>query len=538
MSKPGKRILLIMPTFWDIIAPAVGIVALKSFLEKHGHAVKTVNLNEITDLWNTQKKYFDELLKYIPHKGLIPRTGAELLGFHLNAAVFKDEHPGKYSRYIEILFKYHFEPFLTHISTENLDVLTKKLEIIIDEHFNKLRKVLPLFLDSKPEYVGCSTLSSTLGTALFILREIKNKEPHIKTILGGPGPYNGIGAESENLKRLANKCSFIDKIVFGESELILKEYIEQGHEGDKIITAKSFNLQQIAMDSLPYLDYSDLNLKKYFSLGISSSRGCPFTCSFCSETTLWGGFRRMSVERVVNEVKFQMEKNKINKFFFTDALFNHSITAFTKALLDNEIKIEIDCYLRIDRNTEKQEITDMWSKGGLRRARIGMESASPDILTIMSKGITPEQQEKGLKCLSNSNIKTTTYWIVGHPHETEENFQDTLNFIKQNKNHIFEVDLAIFYFYGDGEIGSGTFVQEFGGMEERFPSEFDELSIVKYYKLKKLNPSRQEAYDRAIRFVKCMEEEGIPCNRSSVVDLLKAEKRWQKLRENNSLRIN
>ncbi|MBN2288292.1 MAG: hypothetical protein JXQ83_03095, partial [Candidatus Glassbacteria bacterium] len=121
-----------------------------------------------------------------------------------------------------------------------------------------------------------------------------------------------------------------------------------------------------------------------------------------------------------------------------------------------------------------------------------------------------------------------TYWIVGHPHETEKDFQETLDFLKDNGNYIYEVDLALFYFYGDGELGKDTFIQQFGGVVERFPPIFEKVSVFRYHNLKDLSPSREEAYDRVIRFVQAMKELGIPCNRSSVADFMVAERRWQR----------
>ena len=119
----GKKVLLIMPTFWDIIAPPVGVVSLKSFLQQYGHEVKVVNLNENATVFNTQKKYFSLMSKYVPYRGLIPRLGTELLGFHMNAAAFKDDAPHLYNEYVEMLVREHFANFL-----ENVDNLQGMLQ--------------------------------------------------------------------------------------------------------------------------------------------------------------------------------------------------------------------------------------------------------------------------------------------------------------------------------------------------------------------------------------------------------------------------
>jgi hypothetical protein len=524
-----KRVLLVMPTFWDVIAPPVGLVTLKSYLEQFGHKVKVVNLNLVPKLWGTQYKYFEALMEHVPYRALVPRIGSDLLGMHMNAKVFKEDFPEGYYNFLELILKDYLLSYLKDITGEKIRQLINKTDKILDEHFDNLLEQIHGLLSTKSEYVGCTTLSSTLGTAMFLLREIKKKSPEVKTIMGGPGPYLGIGVDSKNLLRFAEKCCFVDKIIYGEGENVLKKYIEEGHEGKKIISAKDFGFGLIDMESLPHLDYSTSGPNRYFNLGIGASRGCPFNCAFCAETRVWGKFRKISVERLVEEVKVQLARHNINKFFFVDSLLNHSITSLTETLTNNNLKIEFDCYLRIDKHTEVQQMTDVWAKGGLNRARIGMECASADLLKVMNKGTTPRQQEKTLQCLRNSGVRTTTYWIVGHPHETEKDFQETLDFIKANKDNIYEADMAIFLFYSDGENNPDIFSRDFGGVIEKYPSEFDPLLIFKYYKLKDPCPNYSESFDRAVRFVKRMEELGVPCNRSSAQDFIISEKRWKRL---------
>ena len=542
-NRNPKNIIMIMSTFWDVIAPPVGVISLKSYLQQYGHHVKAINLNEQSDIFNTQKKYFAHIGKYVPYRGLIPRLGTELLGFHMNAAVFKSDLPEFYNEYVELLIKEHFTPFFKDIPKKEMVTLIDDLNAVLEDHFLQLEKMVPRLMASKPEFIGFTILSSTIGTALFLAREMKKYDPSVRIIFGGPGPYNGFDANSPNMQRLIEKCPFIDKIIFGEGELVFKKYIEEGHEGKKNITAADFGISKLDMNELPLLDFSDLNLDKYFHLGIGASRGCPFLCSFCSETKLWQKFRIMNAERTAEQVESQIKTYNMNKFFFPDALYNHSLTPFVQSIIKRNIKIEFDCYLRIDIPGSKPEMTDLWAKGGLSRVRIGMESASPKVLKIMQKGITVEQQSAAIRCLANSGIRTSTYWIAGHPGETDEDFEHTLHFIKEHKDYLYEVDLAVFYFYGEGELGKDMFGENSGGLIERWNSKYLPLSIFKYFKLKEQNPSREDAYNRAIRFVQMMSEEGIPCNRTSAIDYLKAEKRWgmlntagrisQDLRKNN-----
>jgi radical SAM superfamily enzyme YgiQ (UPF0313 family) len=78
----------------------------------------------------------------------------------------------------------------------------------------------------------------------------------------------------------------------------------------------------------------------------------------------------------------------------------------------------------------------LWRRGGFYRARLGIESGSPKILQKMGKNTTIDQIKKALSNLAYARIKTTTYWIVGYPGETEEDFLKTLTLIKELQNEI------------------------------------------------------------------------------------------------------
>ena len=384
-------------------------------------------------------------------------------------------------------------------------------------------------IKDQPEVIGCSFSCSTAGTALFLLKKIKERAPSIETVIGGPGPYSGIGRDSANMENFSARCHFIDKIIYGEGELVFNQYLKEGHKGSKVISVSDFGLEPVSMDSLPYLDFSGVDLSKYLNIGIGSSRGCPFKCKFCAETKMWGEFRSMSIERITAEIRAQKRKRNGDRFFFSDSLLNHSITPLVNNLIKENIQIQFDCYLRIDKQMQDKDATDKWARGGLRRARLGMESSSESILKMMDKGICAADQAHAIENLSSSGIRTTTYWMVGAPYETEEHLRETLDFIERNKNFLYEVGLEVFRFYADGEIGLESYLSDSGRLEERFPSEFEPITLVKYYKLKNIIPEREEVLDRAVRFVNHADRLGIPCNPSQMVDLINAERRWEEL---------
>jgi radical SAM superfamily enzyme YgiQ (UPF0313 family) len=131
------------------------------------------------------------------------------------------------------------------------------------------------------------------------------------------------------------------------------------------------------------------------------------------------------------------------------------ITGFSKELIKREVPLYYDAYLRVyEKDSDPVsdvENTLLWRKGGFYRARMGCESGSQRILDSVGKGITVEQIKTAVSSLAYAGIKTTTYWVVGLPGETEEDFQQTLALVEGLKNDIYQAECAAFIYYYNGQ---------------------------------------------------------------------------------------
>ncbi|MCP4147853.1 MAG: radical SAM protein, partial [bacterium] len=258
-----------------------------------------------------------------------------------------------------------------------------------------------------------------------------------------------------------------------------------------------------------------------------SSRSCPFQCSFCSETIQWGKFRKKKPEQVVNELEALYKKHKRQLFLLGDSLLNPVITDLARLLNHHEKSFYWDGYLRVGAAACDRENTQLWRRGGFYRARLGVESGSQQVLEMMHKEITPGQIRDSLYALAYAGIKTTTYWVVGHPGETEEHFQQTLDLLEQAKDNIYEAWCSPFYYYRTSQVNSGNW-----GENSRllYPENAKDMLIAQTWYLA-TEPSREVAYQRMNRFVTHCNRLNIP-NPYSLADFLKADERWKKLHKN------
>lgn len=532
MRAKGKKTLLVMPPFWDPICPPQGIVCLKSFLQERGCGVHIADYNTDGYLFDLQKKYFELAVSYFPHwKFLnIARNGPRYFARHQLAFLRSGKtRTTAYRKLVSLILNFDGRSLFTERAIESLDAVIDEVFSIVASKTEKLIRRI------KPDLVGCTILESTLPSALIILKKAKEIDSKIKTVLGGPGATVGNEADDGNLQEVVKKCGWVDAILYGEGERLLEEYMAGSFGDKKIISVcdlKSSIPSQIEssplldMTAFPMPDYGELPIDRYLWLSIFTSRGCPYKCDFCFENGYWMRFRKKEVRRIVDEMKTLSARYGKNKFYLCDSLANHIASPLSEAILCEKKKYRWDCYIRMTADCLDPKKVSLWASGGLERARVGVESASPRVLKLMNKNISPVQTGKGLMNFAHNGIRASTLWIAGFPGERDEDFQCSIDFLNENNEFIYQADVAAFIcapkkIVSSESTGSGFLTKRV------YPEEFDNLLIIKYYDLKN-GPSSVERFDRIRRFEKTRVKLGIP-NPYSLRELMEAHARWVKL---------
>ena len=283
------------------------------------------------------------------------------------------------------------------------------------------------------------------------------------------------------------------------------------------------------MHDLPAPSFDGYDVDRYLMLSLSSSRGCPFECSFCAETVFWDGFRPNNAKNVLDQMDQLVNKYQRSSFYICDSLSNHIVGPLTKLIAENNKGYLLDCYLRADRICTDEKRTEQWKNGGLFRARLGMESASQRILDDMVKKTTPEKMSKSLKALSKHGILTTTLWIVGYSGETDQEFNSTISFIEENRDYIFQSDPWVFQYHPVGLSGSKELKKK--GDKFRYSDEMNNILALSPYELDD-NIGPAEKFDRLVRFTTKMDELNIP-NPYTLPEMYSAIKRFSDLHKDS-----
>lgn len=521
-----KKIALGLMPFWSPLALPLGISSLKGYLEKNGINVYTFDCNVIEEIWGFHDQYFTLLKKIIPveKRSNFYMVGYDILNNHLVSFINKKDD-ALYHDFIKALF---LKNMFVKINDDQLFLLNQA----VDEFFKDFEPFIIQTINSvNPDYIGLSVYSTSLGPALFAFQTIKKNFPKVKTIMGGGVFADHLAIHSPNFLVFLNETkNYIDAIICGEGELLLLKYLtDQLDMTKRVYTLEDVVNENLDLNSLPTPDFNDFSVANYPQMSIYASRSCPFQCGFCSETVQWGKYRKKNSEKILGEIRDLKRRYGGILFMFGDSLLNPVIDSLSQSIKESDLGIYFDGYLRVDPAVSDPSRVKLWREAGFYRARLGIESGSMQVLSLMNKKITVSQIKSAIINLANHGIKTTTYWVIGYPGEREEDFLATLELINELKDYIYEADWHPFYFFPNGQVNSQDWVEKFG-IEPLYSDEYRELFLFQTWALK-TNPEKEEIYDRMVRFGKRCQELNIP-NPYSMMEIYHADKRWKKLHPN------
>jgi len=522
-----ENILLVVLPLWGTQIPPLGISCLKDFLLRHGYPVKTVDANIRGELKDGFNHYLETLKNYIPDekRGNFYNISHEVVHNHMMAHINTDS---KNRAYIDLAREIIRKTFFTRLD----DAQVRELNDILDAYYQKLETYfLQVLEQEKAAVLGISVYSSSLPSSLFAFRLTRERFPHIRTVMGGGVFTNQLAPGSVNLEFFLEKTrNYIDALFIGEGELLFLKYLNgELPAGQRVFTREDLKGETIDLSSTGRPDYRDYNLEYYQHLAAYGSRSCPIGCTFCSEILLWGKYRKRHVNEIAGELIRLNRAHDSQLFLMCDSLLNPIIKDLTHALSLADVSIYLDGYLRADKPVCSRENTFAWRRGGFYRARLGLESGSPRILEMMEKKITIPQVIEAVSSLAFAGIKTTTYWIMGYPGETEEDFLQTLDLIERLKDDIYEADCNPFHYYLTGQVGSNEWAEK-NKIRLLYPEEAKDMLLTQTWHLD-CEPSREVIYQRVNRFVRHCSRLGIP-NPYSMYDIYRADERWKKLHQN------
>lgn len=292
----------------------------------------------------------------------------------------------------------------------------------------------------KPDLIGFTAVTFTYKKASELARTVKERHPSIPLVMGGVH----ITLCWESLP------DWIDVAVLSEGEQTFAELVKSYQDSGRlkredvpgIVFRKDGNLINTGrrelinpLDSIPHPDLDALSVPKKALSHIITSRGCPYRCKFCCSAKIWKNPRYHSAEYVVEEVEKAVRHHGRKKLMIYDDLFtvNKSRIRRMAQIMEEKglsKKIEFDTISHVDFLNE--EVIGDLKRMGVTRISLGMESGSKKVLDYLKNGVvTHDKIRHAVKLCKEHGIKPMGSFMIGSPHETEEDIKQTMDFIKE-----------------------------------------------------------------------------------------------------------
>jgi anaerobic magnesium-protoporphyrin IX monomethyl ester cyclase len=335
---------------------------------------------------------------------------------------------GVFAKYVPLSVPYGIGALAGYLNFKG-----KKAEVIDEE----IERVTPEVLRIRaknldPPYIfGISCLTAGIVRGLEIAKTIRNMPEFTdaKIIFGGIHPT--VMADD------VLKSGYVDLIVRNEGEKTLEILYDRIKNGKTYFDVDGISFlsngtvihndsaELIDLNSLPSFPY-DLfyEYSPKYALGfITSSRGCPYDCIFCSQRSISGKYYRFRLpETVVEEIKYLYKVRGQEFITFQDDNFlpdkKRAIKLCELIYKNFGNKIHFDCQARADNLDD--EVLAVMKKTGFRTIHVGIECASDRLLALVQKRETLQQIKDGVLMIKKHGIQVSGTFILGLPTETSE----------------------------------------------------------------------------------------------------------------------
>lgn len=187
------------------------------------------------------------------------------------------------------------------------------------------------------------------------------------------------------------------------------------------------------IDALPFPEYKKFDFTRYPSstIPITSSRGCPYSCTYCPiRLTIGRQMRVRSAANVVDEMEY-WHRRGYKRFGFTDdnfTLYKERVYEICDEIERRRLKdIELICGNGVRADKVDRELLVRMREVGFTWLAFGVEAGNNNVLKRIKKGETIEEIEKAISDACELGFDVDLFFIMGSPGETEADIQDSID---------------------------------------------------------------------------------------------------------------
>lgn len=307
----------------------------------------------------------------------------------------------------------------------------------------------------KPSFIGFSCTTSTFLDGVRIAEFVKKIIPESKIIFGGVH----VSSLKEKILQL---YKVIDYVVVGEGERTLFQLLSakptevetiqnivfRSKNGDVVFTG--YRKKLIDLDSLPFPAYEKLegypegyklpifNYPKVPNASCISSRGCPYSCSYCDRSVFKKSFRYNSAQYLYKHLKYLKEKFKIRHVNFYDDQFTFNrarVELFAKLMIEEPLNMTFNCAARAEHLD--LELLKLMKKAGCWMISLGIETGDESLLAQHRQNPDLSMMSEKIRLIKKAGIRVKGLLMMGLPGESEKS-------IEKSKAYVFSLPIDDF----------------------------------------------------------------------------------------------
>ncbi len=321
---------------------------------------------------------------------------------------------------------------------------------ILDMTFRDESEIAQVLADKKPRIVGVHANVVCREGAGRVIRQAK--EAGAIVVAGGPDP--------STYEELFLGDYGADYIVQGEAELTVVELVQAVLAGESVerrqeiaglvflkdgkVTRSAARPMVKDLDTLPIPAWDMINLEQYFtawrkrwgytSLHIMTSRGCPFSCNWCSKEIFARSFRQHSPQRVVDEMLLLRDHYGVDRIWLADDIVGPNkkwMNRWHAEVMERKAQIPFECLTRVDlvNETTMKQLKEI----GCWKIYYGAESGSQRILDAMNKETKIEEIYEATRITKAAGIQVGFFIMFGYLGEELSDVRLTEKMLKDLK---------------------------------------------------------------------------------------------------------
>jgi len=292
-----------------------------------------------------------------------------------------------------------------------------------------------------PDVVGVTAVTMNWHEASRVLKWAKETDPSVMTVAGGPHA-------TFTWRRIGWDEHWVDYVVIGEGERTFIEFLGILKNGEKpksipglawredgVMRAGLRRKFETNLDSLPHPARHMFPLSRYRAMkvdgGLSTGRGCPFSCTFCVGPKMVGKKPRLKAPKSVADEIEELAALGFRNIAFSDDHFgmrrSHAL-AVCDEIIGRGLDVDLSIFIRAD--AAEPRLLEKMRAAGCSKILYGAESGVQEIVDDARKKINLEKLKEKVKLALDMDFQVQVTFILGLPGETRETVERTFEYAK------------------------------------------------------------------------------------------------------------